>query len=212
MTRILVADDHPFILSGLQAVLRDTEYQIVAAVRDGRAALDVLAEARPDILVLDVHMPERSGLEVLRTLRSRGDERPVVLLTASLDDDRLLEALRLGVRGIVLKEGAEQLLIRCLDAVAAGGRWIEHGLLQRAVDLQLEGGESPRTGITSLTVRERAVAALVAKGRRNREIGDELGITEGTVKVYLHGIYEKLGVTNRTELALLAREMDPPTG
>lgn len=208
MTRILIADDHPFILSGLEAVLRDTQYRIVATAVDGRAALEAVPAARPDIMILDVQMPELGGVDVLRTLRSRGDDRAVVLLTASLSDDRLLEALKLGVRGIVLKEGAQQLLIRCLDEIRNGGRWIDHGLLQRAVDLQMTGSAAPKAGLAALTVRERAIAALIAKGRRNREIADELRITEGTVKVYLHGIYEKLNLTNRTELAVLVRETE----
>ena len=208
MTRLLIADDHPFILSGLEAVLRDTQYRVVATAPDGRAALEALPAARPDIMVLDVHMPELGGVDVLRTLRSRGDDRAVVLLTASLSDDRLLEALKLGVRGIVLKEGAQQLLVRCLDEVRNGGRWIDHSLLHRAVDLQMGGSAAPKAGLATLTVRERAIAALIAKGRRNREIADELGITEGTVKVYLHGIYEKLDLTNRTELAVLVRESE----
>ena len=207
MTKVLIADDHPFILSGLEAVLRDTEYRIVATVNDGTAALEALATARPDIMILDVQMPDHGGLDVLRTLRSRGDQRPVVLLTASLNNERLLEALKLGVNGIVLKEGAQHLLTRCLDEVSKGGRWIEHGLLQRAVDLQMREGGQPKDGLSSLTARERAIAGLIAKGRRNREIADELGITEGTVKVYLHNIYQKVGVSNRTELAVLSRDL-----
>jgi two-component system, NarL family, nitrate/nitrite response regulator NarL len=202
MLRILIADDHPFILSGLEAVLRDTEYRIVATAPDGRAALAALPSARPDIIILDVQMPDLGGIDVLRTLRSDGETAAVVLLTASLNDDRLLEALKLGVTGIVLKESAQESLVRCLDEIRQGGRWIDDGLLQRASDLETNGYADERAELTCLTDRERAVSALVAEGRRNREIAEELGIAEGTVKVYLHGIYEKLGLSNRTELAL----------
>lgn len=204
--RLLIADDHPILVSGIEAVLRDTRYRVVGTVGTGAAALEAIPTLRPDILLLDVQMPEGTGIDVLRTLRGRGDMRTVVLLTANLSDERLLEAIDFGVQGIVLKEGAEHLLVRCLDEVAKGGRWIDQSLLQRALDLKMKGAAGAKEGIAALSTRERAVAALVAKGRRNREIAEELRITEGTVKVYLHNIYEKLGVTNRTELALLARD------
>ena len=206
MTKVLLADDHTFVLSGVRAVLQDSAYEVVAVARDGNAVLDGLQASAPDILVLDVNMPERDGVDVLRTLRASGDGRPVILLTASLSNDGLLEALELGVDGIVLKDGAEHLLLRCLDEVAAGNRWIEPALLERALDLKLNDGRA-KDGLASLTPRERAVARLVAQGSRNRDIAADLGITEGTVKVYLHKIYEKVGAANRTELALLAREM-----
>jgi two-component system, NarL family, nitrate/nitrite response regulator NarL len=201
MTRLLIADDHPFIIAGLEAILGDSTFQIVAKAADGEAVLDAVAETNPDILVLDVAMPKRSGIDVLRSLRSRGDKRPVVLLTASLDDNVLLEALELGVNGIVLKEGAQNLLVECLTAVRQGKRWIQPGLLERARQAEEGGGDL----LAALAPRERGIVALVAQGLRNREIGAELGMTEGTVKVYLHRIYEKLGVGNRTELAMLVK-------
>jgi two-component system nitrate/nitrite response regulator NarP len=204
MTRLLIADDHPFILSGVEGVLQGTGFEIVAKVNDGQAVLDALASAQPDILLLDVAMPGRSGFDVLRTLRARGDKRPIILLTASLDDPLLLEAMDLKVEGLVLKEGAQNLLLDCLNSVRQGGRWIDPALLERTLELTSNGG-TPPDPLAAITARERAIVGLVAQGVRNREIGDELGITEGTVKVYLHRIYEKLGVTNRTELALLVR-------
>ena len=204
MTRVLIADDHPLMLSGIEAVLRGTRYEVAAKVADGAAALDMLESARPDILVLDIKMPGRTGIDVLRTLRGANDPRPVVLLTADIDDQSLLEAVRLGVNGIILKEGAETQMVACLDQVSGGGRWIDPLLAQRALDLAAGGAKGGR--LARLTGRERAITRLVGEGLRNREIGDELGLTEGTVKVCLHRIYEKLGLSNRTELALLARD------
>lgn len=205
MTRVLIADDHPLMLSGIEAVLRSTDYEVVAKVRDGAAALDAIAAARPDILVLDIKMPGRSGLDVLRTLRARGDDRTVVLLTAHLDDGALMEAIQLEVNGIILKEGAETLIVTCLDHVRRGERWIERTVLQRALDVTMRDGAAPRGPLAALTPRERSIARLVGEGLRNRDVAAELGLTEGTVKVCLHRMYEKLGISNRTELAMLAR-------
>jgi two-component system nitrate/nitrite response regulator NarP len=205
MTRILIADDHPIIVSGLKAVLFETDYEVVASVSDGSDVVSAAAQTQPDILILDVSMPNRSGLDVLRVLRSRGDGTKVVLLTAGIEDAQLVEAMRLGVDGIVLKEGAHNLLIPCLDAVRDGGRWMEPGLMQRALDLTMAGGASPDP-FDGLTPRERVIASRVTQGLRNRHIADELNINEGTVKAYLHRIYRKLGVGSRTELAILTRD------
>jgi two-component system nitrate/nitrite response regulator NarP len=204
MTRLLIADDHPFIIAGLEAILRDSSYDIVAQANDGDQALELIDTVKADILLLDVAMPKRSGIDILRRLRSSGDQRPVVLLTASLDDYGLLQALDLGVNGILLKEGAQHMLFECLDAVVRGQRWIKPALLVRK-DL-LRSGQSGAGPMAVLAPRERAIAGLVAQGLRNREVAHELTMTEGTVKVYLHRIYDKLGVTNRTELALFVRD------
>lgn len=206
MTRLLIADDHPLVLSGIENVLRDSGFEIVGLVDNGNAVLDCIATTRPDILLLDVNMPGRSGLDVLRTLRSRGDMRPVVLLTASLRDGDLVEALQLGVNGFMLKDGAAALLVTCLNQVRNGQRWIERSLLERGLELTLNGQVDGQDGLSPLTPRERAIAHLVAKGMRNKEVAQELGLTEGTVKVWLHRIYEKLGISNRTELAILTHE------
>lgn len=202
--RILIADDHPIIVSGLEAVLRDTAYEVVGAVGDGSevsAAIDALA---PDMLILDVSMPGQSGVKVLEGLRARGSVLPVVLLTAGLEDAELIDAIRLGVEGIVLKEGAHAQLIQCLDAVRCGGRWIEPDLLRRAVDLSDADGAADDP-LHRLNAREKAIAELVQQGMRNREIAGRLGMNEGTVKVYLHRIYRKLGIGSRTELAIHRR-------
>jgi two-component system nitrate/nitrite response regulator NarP len=204
MKKLLIADDHPFILSGLEALLRDTEYEVVGILSRGDSVIDALPKLQPDILILDVNMPGQSGVEVLRTLRSRGDNRHVILLTAGLDDQLILEALSLGVDGVVLKEGAQSQLLECLGVVAEGRRWIEQSVLQRALDLSMNGGGS--SPLDALTEREKAITGLVSQGLRNKEVAAELRMTEGTVKVYLHRIYEKLGVGSRTELALLVRD------
>ncbi len=156
------------------------------------------------MLLMDVMMPMRSGIDVARTLRAQGNPIPVSLLTASLDDHQLAEALDLGIEGIVLKESAQSRLLECLQVVRDGGRWIEPTLAERALAIAHEPSRAP-TFIDLLSPREWDVVALVALGLPNREIATRLGITEGTIKVYLHRIYEKTGVHNRTELAVAAK-------
>jgi two-component system nitrate/nitrite response regulator NarP len=205
MTRILIADDHRIIVTGLESMLRDTDFEVVGSVADGGEVAAAVARLRPDILLLDVTMPGRNGVDVLRCLRTSEPGTKVVLLTAALDDSQLIDAVRMGVQGILLKQGAHLLLIPCLEAVRDGSRWIDPALLQRTLDLALGGGEAgdPYGG---LTARERSIAVLAAHGLRNRDIAARLEINEGTVKVYLHRIYRKLGVGSRTELAILVRK------
>ena len=145
-------------------------------------------------------MPGGSGLEVLRQLRGQGDKRPVIILTAHIDDFRVREAIRLNVDGIVMKDNDPAFLIDCLQSVARGRQWLDPELRERAASRAERGSEA------ALSTRERQLVALVALGRRNRQIATELGITEGTVKVYLNAIFDKLGVANRTELAIRATE------
>lgn len=204
MIKVLIADDHAFIRAGVEALLRGSRYTIVAQCSDGGEALAEIPAHQPDICIFDIRMPGIDGVAALEKLRAGGDRRPVVLLTADLDDVNLLRAVKAGVNGIVLKEGAEDSLVASLDAIIAGRRAVPPALLQRALDLSL--GETGPSKLASLAPRERAIVEQVGKGLRNRDIALQLGMTEGTVKVYLHGIYQKLGIENRTELAVLAHE------
>lgn len=199
--RILLADDHPMIRAAIEVLLRDTGYEVVGMAGTGEAALIEIRRLRPDILLLDLQMPGGNGLEVLRQLRAEKSQVGVILLTAAVDDAELLEAKTLKVRGIVLKNSDPAYLLECLDSVSAGRMWIDPELARRSRKLTTANHAS-----LQLAPRERQLIAFVRKGLRNREIGERLGVTEGTVKAYLHAIYERLGVTNRTELAIRADE------
>lgn len=205
MTKVLVAEDDPLTLAGINILLDRTNFDVVATVNTGMAALDALGKFRLDLLILDNSMPERTGLDVLRTLRHRGDNRPVVLLTGGINDQVTTEAMQLGVDGIVIKANAPRDLLTCLETVAQGRRWLDQEVMQRAMHLAMSP-DTPRDPLEKLSGRERAVASLAQRGLRNKEIADELGLTEGTVKVHLHKVFEKLGVRGRTELILLAQE------
>lgn len=201
--RILVADDHPMIRTALEALLRDTEFEIVGTAGSGEAALSEIERLRPDILLLDLQMPGGSGMDVLRRIRAQKAKTRVILLTAAIDDSALLEARSLKVQGIVLKNSDPAYLLDCLDRVRHGRSWIDPELSARAKQLAGTPGLASRI---SLAPRERQLIGFVRTGLRNREIAEKLGVTEGTVKVYLHAVFEKLGVSSRTELAIRADE------
>ena len=199
-TSILIVDDHPMIRSAVAMLLAGSEFSVAASAASAAQALEVIRDSDPDMVILDIAMPGGSGLEVLRQVRGQGDRRPVIILTAHIDDFRVREAMGLNVNGIVMKDNDPAFLLDCLQAVQGGGRWFDPELAERAANL---GQHRQRA---ALSPRERKLVGLVAVGKRNREIATELGITEGTVKVYLHAIFDKLGVASRTELAIRAGE------
>lgn len=204
MINVIVADDHPFLRAGLEAVLRTAEMSVVASVGDGDAALAAVAAHDPDVVVLDVAMPGRDGIATLQALRERGDPRPAVLLTASIDDQQLLAAVQFGASGIVLKEDAEDFLIDSIRAASKGQQAMDPRLASRIEDLT--SGVKPARRLDVLSRREKEIVEGVARGLRNRQIGEELSMSEGSIKVYLHTIFEKLDVRSRTELAILYHE------
>ncbi len=202
MTRVLLADDHPMIAAALDVLLRGTHYEIVGRAHTGAAALDQLEDLKPDLVLLDVNMPGKSGIDVLRRMRRDRSNRAVILLTAGMDDSQLMAAAELDPEGIVLKTSDPALLLECMDSVGEGRRWVDPEVAARIKAVKERAISGP-----SLTARERELVELVSRGLRNRDIATQLGVTEGTVKVYLHGIFEKFGVENRTELAMRAADL-----
>jgi len=204
--RLVLADDHPIVLDGLEQLFRlERDFTVVARCRDGEETLQALRTFQPDVLVLDIRMPHCDGLQVLRTLKEEGLSTRVVLLTAALEEEHLVEALQLDVGGIVLKEMAPRLLVDAVREVHAGGRWIDKGSSNRALERLLRRDEEGQEAAPSLTPRELEIVRMVTRGLRNRSIAEQLFISEGTVKIHLHNIYQKLGVSGRLELAVQAR-------
>ena len=201
--RIFLADDHPMIRTALEALLRDTEYEIVGTAGTGEGALREIERLQPDLLLLDLQMPGGGGMDVLRRVRADKVAMKVVLLTAAIDDSALLEAQSLKVQGIVLKNSDPAFLLDCLDRVRHGRTWIDPELAERSKQLARTRADRDRA---PLAPRERQLIGFVRQGLRNRAIAEQLGVTEGTVKTYLHAIFEKLGVRSRTELAMRADE------
>jgi len=204
--RLLLADDHPIVLDGLEQLFRlEPDFDVVARCRDGEETLRALQVHRPDVLILDVRMPGRDGLGVLRSIVAGGLLTRVVLLTAALGEEQILEALRLGVGGIVLKEMAPQRLVEAVREVHAGRRWLDKGSMDRALGRLPQKEVGNREADATLTPREFEIVRMVARGLRNRAIAENLSITEGTVKIHLHNIYQKISIDGRLELAVYAQ-------
>jgi two-component system, NarL family, nitrate/nitrite response regulator NarL len=205
--RIAVADDHPFILDGLEQLFRgEPDCEIVARATSGEEALAAIDQQSPDVLVLDVRMPGMDGIDVLRELSRRRNAPRVVLLTASLDDARLLEAFRLGAKGLVLKESAPRLLVQSVRQVWAGDESWNGTAIAGALRMLMQKHDSYVNVSGTLTPRELEITRMVAQGLRNKDVATRLGITEGTVKFHLHSIYEKLKIDGRFALIAYARE------
>jgi len=205
--RIAIADDHPFILDGLEQLFRgEADCEVVARSLNGEEALQAVERYRPDVLVLDVRMPQMDGIALLRVIHERQLPTRVVLLTASLDDARLLEAFRLGASGLVLKESAPRLLAQSVRQVAAGEQSWNGKAIAGALRLVLQREQAVAAASSTLTPREVDVTKMVAAGLRNKEIASRLDITEGTVKFHLHSIYEKLQIDGRYALINYARD------
>jgi DNA-binding NarL/FixJ family response regulator len=205
--RVALADDHPIVLDGLEQLFRlEPDIAVVARCRSADEALRALRSEFPDVLVLDLVMPGGGGLDLLRAMGDKDRRTRIILLTAVVDDDQLLEAIRLGAQGVVLKDMAPQLLVQAIREVHAGGQWLEQGLGGRALRRLLSREKRASKAARLLSSREREIVRLVAAGLRNRSIADRLSISEGTVKVHMHNIYEKLDVNGRVELTNYARE------
>jgi DNA-binding NarL/FixJ family response regulator len=205
--RLVLADDHPVVLHGLQRLFeRYDEFQVLGTCATGSEALDAVQQLQPDVLVLDLRLPDRTGIEVLRTMAERKVSCRTVLLTAAIDDRQAVEVVRLGAKGIVLKESSPDALLECVRRVHRGEEWIEQEVLAGAFGHVVRGDAAIREANRNLTPRETEIVRMVVQGLRNRVVAERLSISEGTVKIHLHHIYEKLGIDGRLELVLWAQE------
>ena len=200
VTRIVLADDHPIVLAGLAQLLsRERDLEVVATASNGDEALRAIRQFTPDILVLDLRMPGKDGLAVLGEIKRAELTTKVVVLTATENDD-VLAAIRLGARGVVLKDMAVRLLVECVRIVNSNGTWIEKSVASRAVDRLLQRESGMRAMDRNLTPRELEVARMIADGLTSRLIAARLAITTGTAKLHLHHVYLKLKLDGRVAL------------
>lgn len=206
--RILIADDHPLFRDGLRRLLQaEPGFEVVGEAADGEGLAELARETRPDIILLDLSMPKRDGMEVLRELSVTRSSARTLLLTASINKPQIVQALRLGAYGVIMKESTTQKLFESIHCVMAGQYWVGRESVSDLVDA-LRSVSPPESGGKvrdfGLTAREMEIVTLVVAGYSNPDIAQRCAISEQTVKHHISNIFDKLGVSNRLELALFA--------
>ena len=205
---VVLVDDHPIVLQGLQHLFaRQPDLEVTACCATVDEGLHAARALHPDVIVLDLRMPDGGGLALLDSINREQIHVRTVVLTAAISDEEVAQAMQKGIGGLVLKESAPEQLLECVRRVHAGERWLDPDATTRMMQAPAPANHAAAERAASLTGREREVVRMIAAGLRNRDIGERLSISENTVKVHLHNIYEKLGVEGRMELLLLAQEL-----
>lgn len=200
MIRVLLTDDHPIVRDGLSAVLElQPDIEVVGEAGDGPTSVERARELKPDVVLMDLQIPGFSGAEATRRILAESPQTRVLILTAYDSDEGILEAVRAGASGYLLKGALRTELVQAIRVVASGGSLLQPALVARLLDHR-----TPEGTHETLTEREHEVLVMVVEGLRNKEISDRLGIAERTVKFYTGIIFQKLGVTSRTEAAAAA--------
>jgi two-component system, NarL family, nitrate/nitrite response regulator NarL len=207
--RVVVADDHPVVRYGVKNMLmQEPGFEVVGEAEDGDVAITQTLELEPDILLLDLSMPRLPGLEAMRAIMAKSPRVKIILLTATISTQQIIEALQIGARGILLKESVAGDLSKSLRAVLSGDYWIGGervaNLLQALRELMAEAAAVPERKTYGLTPRELEVVTCIVEGCSNRDIAKQFSISEETVKRHLSNIFDKTGVSTRLELALFS--------
>ncbi len=202
MIEIMIADDHSMIREGLKQLLElEGDMKVVAEASNGKECLEIIGEVRPDVLLLDINMPEKNGLEVLEELNLTKKRPKILILTVHNEVDYLLKAVEIGVDGYVLKDSESAELKKAIQTVVSGETYIQPDLIPALNSKRVER-DSDKDKIDNLTRRELQVLKLLAVGSYNKEIAEKLGISERTVKNHVSNIFKKLEVTDRTQAAV----------
>lgn len=206
MIRVLVADDHQVVRSGLEQLLATAaDIELAGMAADGDEAITLAAELQPDIVLMDLSMPGTDGIAATRAITATGSGAQVVVLTSFSDKQRILDALDAGAAGYVLKHAEPDELLDAIRAAHAGGSPLDPKAARVLLDRQRSSGATP----ARMSEREEEVLRLVADGLANKAIARQLGIAERTVKAHLTNVFQRIGVTDRTQAALWARDHLP---
>jgi DNA-binding NarL/FixJ family response regulator len=202
---IVIADDHMVLRESLTALLQSQpDFNVLGTAPNGEEAVRLVQQYTPQVLVLDLFMPEGDGFEVLRTLERTGNRVASVVLTGSDSENDYVQVVRLGARGLVLKADDPQKLFGAIRAVAEGELAFSDEIAHTILDAMVSDQPAVPSSMARLSERERQISYMVARGMRNRDIATELGISENTVKRHLQSIFSKTGSRDRLELAVLA--------
>jgi len=208
--RVLIADDHPIVRDGLRKLLAlEEDIEVVGEAGDGDGVVSAVDRVEPDIVLLDLRMPGMDGLTALQKVQKLNRPTKVIVLTASEDKNEFVQAMKLGCSGIVLKQTASELIVKSIRKVYSGEIWLDSHTTAAVMRQFASPMEAAAQGVRArdrspLSNREREIVALVAQGYKNKEMAEKMFISEQTVKNHLHNIFDKLGVSDRLELALYA--------
>ncbi len=206
---VLLVDDHPVVRDGIRYMLRlDSQVEVIGVASDGEEAITKTNDLNPDVILMDIRMPRMSGIEATQKIKEAHPNVAIIVLTMYDSELHVIEALRAGAAGYLVKDSPPELLCHAIHAVRSGGTMVKSGLLRRAVQRTLPGindGRGPM--VETLTAREMEVLRLIAKGCDNRGISQELILAEVTVKKYVQNVMAKLGVSDRTNAAISAMRM-----
>ncbi len=207
--RVLITDDHAIVRDGLRLILETTEHIVVVGeAADGKQALRLASEVQPDVILMDLRMPEMDGLTAIQHLREEQPGSAIIILTTYNEDEMMLRGLQAGARGYLLKDMQRETLIATIEAAARGETLLKPEILQRVLAYQQRAGQRPSapSDAMPLTDRELEVLRAVAEGQQNKEIARRLDISERTVKAHLTSVYNKLGVDSRAAAIALAAQ------
>ncbi len=206
MIRVLICDDQDVVLEGLQTILKSApEIEVVAVAHDGAEALEKIPQAHPDVILMDLKMPEMNGIQATREIRNRFPDVGVLVLTTYDADEWVFDAIRSGAVGYLLKDTPRRELIAAVIGTASGKSHIDPNVAGKLLNHISQTTTIPESSIAdTLNERERAILKLLAHGLSNTDIAKRLYLSEGTVKNYVSSIFDKLGVSDRTQAAILA--------
>ncbi len=207
--KVLLADDHPMVREGLRSMLTAKGVQVVGEASTGREALEMVMSLKPDVVLMDVRMPDLDGLEACRLLHRTDPDLPVIIVTTYENPAYMAKAVSAGAAGYILKGTSRDELLHAVRAVTEGGMLWDRGLMQQVVQRTVQDFPSQPTQeddqlVEPLTAREREIIALIAQGMNNREIGEALSVTVSTVKTHIEHILGKLQATDRVQAAVWA--------
>lgn len=200
MTSILVVDDHPFFLHGFSQYLENICDFTVDTALSVEEAMRKLDSSPPNLAMLDVSMHNGGGMRVLRHMRIHNPGIPAMFLTVHIDPEQTIEAMRLGIKGIALKDSDPEVIITGMNSILAGGTWFDNSVTELALQYSVDKPSRAFRSDDLLTKREMEIVDLVCLGLRNRQIAEQCALTEGTVKIHLNSVFRKLGVSSRAEL------------
>lgn len=200
--QLVIADPHPVVLDGLKSIFQgSSDFNVQTAVQDGYAALEAVKELKPDVVLMELSLPKKNGLSLIQDIQEQKISTcPIVFTGASIGE--VMQAIDLGVRGLVSKDKPKEFLTRCIKSVHDGKKWLDEDLAMRAVTHLLDRSKNGNGIEGVLTNRELAVAKLASEGWPNKRIASKLNISEGTAKLHLHHIYQKLNCSGRMALVL----------